>query len=360
MNYVRSQSMQSFADYSLASRATSKQNCVVVDDCETAGSTKRMSEVVCSPYLPVHGELCETCHFSCANKTELWKHVRSEHDADQRLICPKPCCGKRFSSLATSVSHMAHHRVANERPLVCELCGHLLGNLRTFGRHMSKLHPDAMAAMCGVCHLYMGDVPSLIDHVRRQHETSAAIGETITAVGTESATSTVASVKKQHGEQMRPVYNGNCRNIHKHREVFTISTTPASGACPSAEVATEQRYQPVSDNVCEICDAYCTDKTELFKYTRDEHGVSESLDVATGTSATVGTSTATGTISARIQQRVKQVRHDIRCDVCGKRYGNYKNMYKHRVVHGTVEFNSRSPFVTRSFLRHKSNKLQPY
>lgn len=339
-----------------------------------------MSEFICAPYFPVHGELCETCNVYYANKMQLWKHVRYMHGADQRLICPKPGCGKRFSTLAMSVAHTAHHRVADERPLACELCGRLLSNLRTFERHMTKSHPGAMAAMCGVCHLYAGDVSSLIDHVRHQHgsrtETSAAVKETVTVIGMKFTAGAVASTGKQRDEQMRHVYNGNYSNIHKHREVhdpveFNLwspsimhsspkpyTGTSGHGVTESIKGLTETvhyQYPQVLGEVCKICYAYCIDKTELFKHARDKHATNQSLD------ATAKTSTTTRTISARIPQLcVGQIKYVIRCDVCGKQYGNYSSMYKHRLIHGIVEFDPRSPFVSQSFLRHRMKMLQQY
>ncbi|XP_016658427.1 uncharacterized protein LOC100572118 [Acyrthosiphon pisum] len=53
-------------------------------------------------------------------------------------------------------------------PLTCELCGHLSINRSKYDRHVSAAHPEALAATCGVCHTYLGDVSSLIDHVQRR------------------------------------------------------------------------------------------------------------------------------------------------------------------------------------------------
>lgn len=217
------------ADHFLAFGVISEQNSSVVDDSGETASTNGTAEGNCPRDSPAFGEVCETCYAYYANKEELWKHVRNEHSDDQRLVCPMSGCGKQFLSVAMSVAHTEHHKIVQRQmPLTCELCGRLLGNLSTFRKHMAKTHPDAVAAMCGVCYLYTGDVPSLIDHVRRRH-------------GVASGTS-----------------NGKKRGKH-----------------------------------------------------------------------------------------IKQV---IRCDVCGKQYGNYRNMYKHRAVHGAVDFDLQSPFAARSSL----------
>lgn len=214
-------------------------------------------------YSPASGEVCENCYAYCADKAELWRHVRDEHGADRRLVCQKSGCGKRFSAVAMSAAHAAHHRDGRQRaaatdgdrpPLTCELCGRLMGNLTTFRKHMAKTHPGAAAALCGVCYLYTGDVPSLVEHVRRTHG----------ATGKPAAAAAAA--------------------------VAVRTTTPDA------------------------------------------------------------------------KKRRKPSRHVILCDVCGKQYGNYRNMYRHRAVHGTVEFDPRSPFVALPSPKRFTtvSRLRPY
>ncbi|VVC29060.1 Zinc finger C2H2-type,Zinc finger, RING/FYVE/PHD-type [Cinara cedri] len=229
------------ADHFLTFASPTVMKSYAVDGSTASAGT---SEADRPRSLPVHDEMCESCFDYCANKTELWKHVRDKHGDDQRLVCPKSGCGKRFPALAMSAAHAAHHgMMAGDRPWSCELCGHFMASLRAFWNHIVKKHPDAVAATCGVCFLYTGDVPSLIDHVRRVHGSTA---NGIAAAG-------------------KP-----------------------------------------------LC----------------------------------------------VEQKIMR---GIRCDVCGRRFGNYRNMFNHRPVHGTVELDSRSPLVARSLPKsHKSNGFKPY
>lgn len=355
MAFIRSHHMP-VADHFLASGTLSAQRSgSTVDDCGTTGTA-----------ATIPGEVCEICYAYCANQTELWKHARGVHGADQRLACPESGCGRRFSVLAMSEAHAVHHRLARDgRPLTCEFCGHLLGNLRAFCRHVAKMHPDATAAMCGVCNLYLGDVPSLVDHVRRRHR--SAMAETTAAV--EKTTSAVRGIARAiNGDRRRDadaraavdnlVEPVSRRPSDANSSQKTHTTGGDRGTTGSLNgMAIRRRFSTVRVEACKTCRAYFVDRTELSKHERDEHGADQ------------GTAPATATSSAAVQadpegiQRVKQIRHQavIQCDVCGKRYGNYHNMNKHRAVHGTVDADLRNPFVARTFPKlHNSSESHPY
>lgn len=160
------------------------------------------------------GEVCETCYAHCAGKTELWRHARDVHGADQHMSCPEPGCGRRFFAAAMCAGHREHHRRAatddsqrddddhdvDGRPFTCELCGRLSSSRSAYYKHVNAAHPEARVAMCGVCHSYKGDVLSLVAHVRRRH-----------AVDTSSRKSVRCTVcGKQYG---------NLSNMFAHRRV---------------------------------------------------------------------------------------------------------------------------------------------
>lgn len=147
------------------------------------------------------GEVCEKCYAYCAGgKTELWRHARDEHGADPNLSCHVPGCGRRFFAAAMCTDHFAHHLDSGDGsgqrssadddggghddgdrpPLTCELCGRLSANRSTYAKHVNAAHPEAWAAMCGVCYSYEGDVRSLIDHVQRRHVVEMTASETTT------------------------------------------------------------------------------------------------------------------------------------------------------------------------------------
>jgi hypothetical protein len=188
------------------------------------------------------GEVCETCYAHCAGgKTELWRHARDEHGADPDLSCHVPGCGRRFFAAAMCADHSAHHRdggyqrsdddddddqhhhvagPSGRPPLTCELCGRLSVNRSAYYKHVSVAHPEARAAMCGVCHSYKGDVWSLIDHVRSRHVLELDTAET-TAVGNGSDTKRVRrrSIRcTVCGKQY-----GNNRNMLAHRRVHGLA-----------------------------------------------------------------------------------------------------------------------------------------
>ncbi|VVC43495.1 Zinc finger C2H2-type,Zinc finger, RING/FYVE/PHD-type [Cinara cedri] len=279
---------------------------------KTSAYTKRTTETNRPRDLQVPGEVCETCYAYCANKAELWKHVRDKHGADRRLVCPMSGCGRQFLARAMSAAHMAHHRYAvqfpnasDDRPLTCELCGLLLRNLSTFRKHMAKMHPDAAAAMCGVCYLYTGDVPSLVDHVRRRH-----------GVATETRAATTETPD-------------------------TVIETP------DTVIETPDTVIETPDTVIETPDT--TIETPDIAIETPDIAI-ETPDIAIETlAATAENLTTVSTAAFNAKKRGKQIRRAaIRCDVCGKQYGNYRNMYEHRVVHGAVEVDPRSPFAVRS------------
>jgi len=169
------------------------------------------------------GEVCETCcaHFA-GGKTELWRHARDEHGTVPDLRCPVPGCGRRFFAAAMCADHRAHHRTDDDRPLTCQLCGRLFGNPMTYDRHVKVAHPEARAAMCGVCHTYEGDVPTLVDHVRRRHGSeiwpeTAAAGASDPMASRQSIRCTVCGKRY-----------GNNRNMYAHRRVHGIAAADAA------------------------------------------------------------------------------------------------------------------------------------
>lgn len=208
-------------------------------------------QTVTEPYL---GEVCETCyaHFA-AGKTELWRHARDEHGADPTLSCHVPGCGRRFFAAAMCADHRAHHcgggvqradhdiEGPNDRPpLTCELCGHLSDDRSKYDRHVKAAHPEAQAAMCGVCHSYEGDVWSLIDHVQRRHALE---------ICPETTTETTDSESDPKRPHQRSIIRctvcgkryGNNRNMYAHRlvhgladDVIPAHSQPHSSGAPTA------------------------------------------------------------------------------------------------------------------------------
>jgi len=169
----------------------------------------------------VVGEVCELCYAYCAGgKTELWRHVRKEHGSDRRLTCSAPGCGRRFLARFMSAAHSAHHS-NNDRPLTCELCGHLSLSLSTFEKHMVKTHPDTRAALCGICYLYKGDVPSLVHHVRRRHGNE---------IGQDAITANSDITRRCIRCNVCGKRYGNNRNMYTHRLVHGVH----DGKTPSA------------------------------------------------------------------------------------------------------------------------------
>ncbi|XP_060836375.1 zinc finger protein 771-like [Rhopalosiphum padi] len=170
------------------------------------------------------GEVCETCYTHCAGgKTELWRHARDEHGADPNLSCHVPGCGRRFFAAAMCADHRAHHHIAGPSgrpPLTCELCGRLSVNRSAYYKHVNAAHPEARAAMCGVCHSYEGDVWSLIDHVRRRHVLELVTAET-------TAASNGSYPKRAHRRSIRCTVcgkrYGNNHNMNAHRRVHGLA-----------------------------------------------------------------------------------------------------------------------------------------
>lgn len=157
------------------------------------------------------GEVCEMCYVYCVDKMELWRHVRDEHGANEKLACPAPECGRRFFALAMSAAHSAHH-LSDVKPFTCELCGHLLRNRSTFEKHMAKMHPEARVALCGICQLYMGDVPSLVDHVQHRHGTEIELDVTCMGDRTRRCIRCDVCGKRY----------GNNRNMYAHRRLHGV------------------------------------------------------------------------------------------------------------------------------------------
>ncbi|KAL4119860.1 hypothetical protein QTP88_012623 [Uroleucon formosanum] len=178
------------------------------------------------------GEVCETCYTHCAaGKTELWRHARDEHGADPNLSCQVSDCGRRFFSAAMCTDHCAHHRKCadheiagpnNRPPLTCELCGHLSNNRSKYHRHVSAAHPEALAATCGVCYSYLGDVLSLIDHVQRRHAL-----EICPDASAEKTSDGVSDPNRLHRRSIRCTVcgkqYGNNRNMQAHRRVHGLA-----------------------------------------------------------------------------------------------------------------------------------------
>ncbi|CAI6348861.1 unnamed protein product [Macrosiphum euphorbiae] len=217
------------------------------------------------------GEVCETCYTHCAaGKTELWRHARDEHGADPRLSCQVPGCGRHFFAAAICADHRAHHLnggggggqhadheiagPSDRPPLTCELCGHLSYNRSKYDRHVSAAHPEALAATCGVCHSYLGDVSSLIDHVQSVH--ALEICPDLSA--TEKTLDSGSDPKLSHRRSIRcPVCGkryGNNRNMYAHRRVhgFADDVFPAHPQSQWSGAPTAMCSSPVHPQLCSI------------------------------------------------------------------------------------------------------------
>lgn len=117
-----------------------------------------------------------------------------------------------------------------------------------------------------------------------------------------------------------------------------------SGPCTSvAHMVHHKETDDVRPLTCELCGRLSGNPGDFWRHMSREHrdavaavcsvcrlytGDEPSSSVGHGSEAGRCSATATGTFSDR-------TRRDVGCAVCGDRYGNYHEMYWHRMTHGS-------------------------
>lgn len=82
-----------------------------------------------------------------------------------------------------------------------------------------------------------------------------------------------------------------------------------------------RKHPEARDAMCGVCFTYAGDVPSLVRHVRERHGGADHPEESGAARVAAGTFGG-------------HKKYGIRCTVCGKRYGNYSNLYEHRKVHG--------------------------
>ncbi|GAB6027809.1 hypothetical protein CHUAL_002039 [Chamberlinius hualienensis] len=103
---------------------------------------------------------CSDCSFTCVSNFQLKNHMLQKHSSKQ-FKCDE--CGHLFGKKALRDRHiLAKHR--NERPHLCETCGHRAKTLNAFKSHL-ELH-SGKKFVCDICGLALTLSCSLKRHMK--------------------------------------------------------------------------------------------------------------------------------------------------------------------------------------------------
>lgn len=181
-----------------------------------------------------------------------------------------------------------------------------------------------LGEVCETCFVYCANKTELWRHVYDEHGADRRLVCPKPGCGKRFFAVAMSAAHAAHHEQcvtddVRPLTCELCGHLLQNLQIFRKHMA--------------KMHPDAVGSVCGVCYLFKGDLSSLVGHVRRRHG-----DIAT-----VGTS---GAVSAG-HRRPLPIKKVIRCDVCGKRFGNYSNMHKHRPVHGHVGSDRRHPSVDR-------------
>ncbi|XP_022163113.1 zinc finger protein Xfin-like [Myzus persicae] len=118
-------------------------------------------------------QYCEICsedktgeHFD--SKMLLMDHIREKHGNDPELCCDVEGCDKVMRTKVDCQKHKRDH-VRKVFSYVCEFCGDMHSNKKTYRKHLRQRHKGNTQYLCGVCMEVCVDNDGLSKHLHEAH-----------------------------------------------------------------------------------------------------------------------------------------------------------------------------------------------
>ena len=112
----------------------------------------------------ITGNTCPICYKLLYSKTNVKRHILTEHENTMRSQCPK--CDKTFASKTSLEYHSKTHYDVKE--FVCEKCQETFYNLMSYRSHL-KQHKKPKKEKCPKCDLFLMGRGSLSRHLKEVH-----------------------------------------------------------------------------------------------------------------------------------------------------------------------------------------------
>ena len=112
----------------------------------------------------IAGRTCPICYKMLYSKTNVKRHILTEHENTMRSQCPK--CDKTFASKTSLEYHSKTHSDVKE--FVCEKCQKTFYNLMSYRSHQ-KQHNKPKKEKCPKCDLFLMGRGSLSRHLSEVH-----------------------------------------------------------------------------------------------------------------------------------------------------------------------------------------------
>lgn len=110
----------------------------------------------------------ENCFKKFVNQARLKHHIDYTHNNQEMEICE--ICTRQFKSKNAVEEHKKIHTKRPEDRIKCEICGHYLGDLKSFKRHVKNHETENFENVCNICGKRSPNANALRKHVRYVHE----------------------------------------------------------------------------------------------------------------------------------------------------------------------------------------------
>lgn len=112
----------------------------------------------------IEGRTCPVCFKTFFSKTNVRRHLLTEHENVLRMKCPH--CEKSFASVSSLNYHVKEHSPNTE--IKCEKCDETLQNLQAYRIHQ-KTHIKSKEFKCSECEKVLSSSKSLSRHLQEKH-----------------------------------------------------------------------------------------------------------------------------------------------------------------------------------------------
>ena len=117
-------------------------------------------------FPPIEGKTCPVCFKTFYNKTNVKRHLLTEHERSLRISCPE--CEKTFASKSALDYHVKVH--SSQTEVNCDECKESFPDFRSLNSHKIKHHRPSNEKKCADCGVVLKGKSSLNRHMMEVHD----------------------------------------------------------------------------------------------------------------------------------------------------------------------------------------------
>lgn len=198
-------------------------------------------------HLVQHCEICSEDktgeHFD--SKMLLLDHIREKHGNDPELCCDIDGCNKVMRTKADCQKHKRDH-ARKVFSYVCEFCGDMHSNKKTYRKHLRQRHKGNTQFLCGVCMEVCIDNDGLSKHLHEAHP------QTFTKLNTCQLCGKMFTVGSKVGEHIDKIHGKGYKPCKICWKVFNdmdklkdhVENHPAKEDSPKAVTPVKKSVEP--------------------------------------------------------------------------------------------------------------------